>query len=558
MNYRVEHIAHKEELSTLRVNGYLLHSKYNPVAEAKRVMLKEFKNGYVHILFGYGQGYLVNAFKEIANEEKLIIIDPLKEVLKINSEDVYSMEEFNEFKKEVYESLINYEKRITVICSMNYEKIVSDEYKEVLEFIRNTQRYNQVQENTFKFGSMSWQENKIKSLVLLSTTPTLATFNRLNDKPIVIASGGPSLTKQLVTLNKYKGNLIIIAAGSAINSLLASGITPDFVVSIDGTEYNYHHFKNIKEQKTTLLYSFTSNYNIQQNWSGNKYTFLPIDDGILQQSIKKKFNVDIPLIDGGGSVANFALAIAHYMSSGSIALIGQDLAYTDFQTHAVGNKYKKEISQSFLEERQATKILGYYGDEVWTDYGFKSMIKNFNELSISLGHETCIYNCTEGGAKINEFVQIPFEQYCLKYANEKKVLPTIKTCSLVEWELIKQDLMNQIQIYQKLIHLLQFAILEMKKDYYRKFFSKQTIQSLAEVDKELKEKLELTMFSDIATPLIMEIMKDFKPLPNETKEQKFERIYQQNMVLYKKMVNAITVTSQYTKEAIQMGDDLNE
>lgn len=416
MTHEIKYIDTRTGNKTIEFDSYLLHSKYDPIKEAQRIAEKEYTENFVHIVFGYGCGYLVDELKKLLEDEVIIVIDPFKIELNINDDTIYGKNQINDFKTQLSSSLENLSREVKVICSLNYDKIAPEFYKEVLQSVKDVQRSNQVDEYTIRTGSEGWQENYIKNLPLLIRDQPLSHNSKFNDVPVVIASGGPSLTKQLPLLQSIRENIILVAAGSTINSLLKHDIEPDYVVTIDGSEANYHHFENIHSNKTKLIYGLSSNYKIQYEWKNERYAFLTTDDVKVQEIIEKKYGVDLPLIAGGGSVANFTLTVATNLSSGPIALIGQDLAYTDLQTHASGNKYAMRIDDEFLEKRDAFQTEGYYGEQVMTDYPFHAMKLAFETLITILPNIPTIYNCTEGGVKIKGVEQVTFKEFCKKFA----------------------------------------------------------------------------------------------------------------------------------------------
>lgn len=72
----VEELISKSGEPTLKINNYLLHSKYNPKKEAKLFVEKQYKVGSILILFGYGCGYILEEFIKQSSDEKIIVIDP--------------------------------------------------------------------------------------------------------------------------------------------------------------------------------------------------------------------------------------------------------------------------------------------------------------------------------------------------------------------------------------------------------------------------------------------------------------------------------------------------
>lgn len=557
MTHEIKYIDTRTGKKTIEFDSYFLHSKYDPIKEAQRIAEKEYTENFVHIVFGYGYGYIVDELKKLIDDEVIIVIDPFKEELNISDDTIYGINQIEEFQTQLSSSLENLSREIKVICSLNYEKIAPEFYKEVLQCVKDVQRSNQVDENTIRLGSESWQENYVKNLPLLIKDCPLTHIEKLKDTPVVIASGGPSLIKQLPLLQSIRNNIILVAAGSTINSLLEHNIEPDYVVTIDGSEANYHHFENISIKNAKLIYGLSSNYKIQYEWTNERYAFLTTGDVKVQKIIEDKYGVELPLIAGGGSVANFTLTVARKLSSGPIALIGQDLAYTNLQTHASGNKFAMEIDDAFLKNRDAFETEGYYEDKVMTDYPLHSMKLAFEDLIKFLPNSSTIFNCTEGGVKIKGFEQIEFKEFCEAYAKNPKVI--IKQLNTIgkKWDIIHLGLEEEIRVYKSIDQRLKDIILKLKQDRLKKFFSAQTIKLLDNMDKFLSEKLDYLMFDRIADPLIADVLRNYKGKKSENDEEKFDRVFNQNLELYCRLQEAVSKTKTYTEEAIKLGDELN-
>ena len=60
-----------------------------------------------------------------------------------------------------------------------------------------------------------------------------------SDTPIVLVASGPSLTDQMPWLLKHSSKLNIVAAGSALGSLLRAGVTPSAVVFLERSAETY-------------------------------------------------------------------------------------------------------------------------------------------------------------------------------------------------------------------------------------------------------------------------------------------------------------------------------
>lgn len=551
----IKYIATKNKNETVEINGFLLHSKYDPIKEAQRIADKEYIENYVHVLFGYGLGYVADALGEKLNgKESIVIVDPFKEELNIENEFVQSMGDVDKIKSKLSNLLENNSREVKVICSPNYDKLAVVEYKNLLQIVKDVQREKEVDENTIRFGSENWQENYIKNLLFASKDLSLGNLEKKYDCPVVIASGGPSLTKQIPQLKKIRENIILIAAGSTVNSLVKDNIEPDYVVTIDGTIANYNHFKDLKLKEATLLYCLSSHYGIQQEYAGQRYAFLTTNDFRVGGHMKKNLHIDLPYIAGGGSVANFAFTIAMFISSGPIALIGQDLAYTNNQTHALNNKHFEMINEEYLQTRDAFEVEGYFGDKVKTDYVLYSMKQAFECLHEAIEHESPIYNCTEGGVKLIGFEQIPFEEFIVKHVKPITInkIGSSNADQKVPISKLIEQLYNEVEIYSKLEKSFLDALSLLKVNKKLGFFKHTVLTKLDKIDKKTKESLELVMMDRIVEPLTMDVLRNYKPKKNETPKESFERVYNQSVELYSRLLEVTKKSKRFSNETIEL------
>ncbi|WP_338652588.1 6-hydroxymethylpterin diphosphokinase MptE-like protein [Lysinibacillus sp. Y5S-8] len=558
--YNIEYITTNNNLKTIRVNNFFLHSKYNPIQEAKRIVEKEFEPNFVHVVFGYGLGYIIDELnRKLRKNGKLIVIDPLfKEFKGEVIANTLSFTLIEEVKSEVIEealatNLANLSTQVKVICSPNYDKILREEYLVVLETIKTVQRLHQIGENTSRQFSLDWQENYVHNILHSYMNHSLIELEKLYDCPIIVISGGPSLKKQILKVKEIKDNIITIASGSTINSLLHHGIEPDYVISIDGGIANYNHFKEISNIKSQLIFGFSSHYKIQEIFSNEKYALLDIGDSEFQNYLKNVFSLEVPLIAGGASVANFAFTVACYMTSGPIAIIGQDLAYTDNKSHEDSNKHFIEVDEAYKKSRGMFEITGYYNDKVLTDYAFLLMKKDFERLNRHIQHPSPIFNCTEGGAKIEGMEQIPFTEFCNLYIigeTNNKVNVRSKPNSKNS-DFFIEKMQAEIAIYNNIIGEIQVGLAKLNNNKSNVIFEKSVLRELDKIDKLIKKYKEKTAMNHIFDPITMDVLRNYAPVPNESSQAAYERAFNQNKELYSRLLEAFKISRQYVSDVIK-------
>jgi hypothetical protein len=542
-----------------KVNNYYLHSKYDPVREAERFADHHYKKNYLHILFGIGSGYIAKALSEkMTEEEFLIIVEPIeslanKQLEKENQLDrvIIIKGEDQELFEKIYEPFGNrFGNRISVVCSPNYDKISPNYYHSILKIVKDCIYIQQVNINTIKYFSKEWQKNFTLNLFYAYDDVPLKYLEHIYNVPVVVASGGPSLSKQIPLLKKVRNHILLISSGSTINTLLKHDIEPDFVVTIDGGINNYRHFETIELKQAKIIYSLSNHEKIRERLNRRSFVFISNKDDDIKAYAQKLLNKEIDSILGGASVANFALNIAYMISSGPVALIGQDLAYTDNKTHAEHNKNFKKIDETYIKERGMFYTEGYYGDQVLTDYAFFTMKHNFEKLIQTFSQPERIYNCTEGGVKLEGYRQISFHEFCDRYVDTNKSVPMFDIDSyphkdIQEWKEFLIRIENEIKLHDKVKRLVEEAVLLLKRNTSDTAFNAKNLKKLDKIDEQLKPIFVEGMMSLIAQPIILDTFNNYLPKENETEKETYQRVYARSMDLYSHLQEAAIDSKSY-------------
>ncbi|WMT19799.1 motility associated factor glycosyltransferase family protein [Parageobacillus toebii] len=542
-----------------KVNNYYLHSKYDPIREATKFVERHYKKNHLHILFGMGSGYIAKALNEkITEEEFLIIVEPIESLADEQMGKETQLErciiikgEDQELFEKIYELFGNtFGKRVSVVCSPNYDKVCSSYYHSILKIVKDHIYMQQVNINTIKYFSKEWQKNFTLNLFYAYDDVPLKRLEHIYNVPVVVASGGPSLTKQIPLLKKVRNHILLISSGSTINSLLKHDIEPDFVVTIDGGINNYRHFETIELKHAKIIYSLSNHEKIRERLNRRSFVFIANRNDDIKTYAQRLLNKEIDSILGGASVANFALHIAYMISSGPVALIGQDLAYTDNKTHAEHNKNFRKIDETYMKKRGMFYIEGYYGDQVLTDYAFLTMKHNFEKLIQTFSQPERIYNCTEGGVKLEGYQQISFQEFCDRYVDTNKSVPMFDIDSyphkdVQEWKEFLMRIENEIKLHDKVKRLVEEAVLLLKRNTSDMAFDAKILKKLDKIDEQLKPIFDEGMMSLIAQPIILDTFNNYLPKENETEKETYQRVYARSMDLYSRLQEAAIDSKSY-------------
>lgn len=564
-NVQIEVLSTKTEYPTLKINDYLIHSKYNPMHEASQIAKSESLANHTHILFGAGHGYLMRALKENLKENaKLITYDPianeLDEYLGEDSEFVFGPSHFKDFERNLVNLLTETNNRVKLICTPHYKDIFPNEYKRFLESLKLMMSGVNNSVHTVVSTSKEWQKNLLNNLYYFFQDKTVLHLKNAFNKPIVIASGGPSLSKQLELVKKVRENIILIASGSTVNSLLGEEIEPDFVVSVDGRDSHFDaHYKNIKIKKAVLLYGMESNYQIREKFPSGSSFFTELDSH-MDYFLKRRFSIEAATIIGGTSCANFAFSIATFISSHPIAFIGQDLAFTNNSTHAKNNNDFKELTDEVIKKNKYFETTGYYGEPILTSQLMFDMKRSFERQLLSIKHRSNIFNCTEGGLSIDGMKQIPFSQFVEEFVDVEDSL------SLEDYDFTSSTNINfetylqqDFQLYDESKKLVEQALEIAIKAREKGAYSEKQLKRLEKLDKKIGNILAMLPIWRLLSTIKMQLDNIHLIKENETDEELFNRVANHSIDLYEAFLLVIDISRGYTEELYKkIQEDLND
>lgn len=250
-------------------------------------------------------------------------------------------------------------------------------------------------------------------------------------KPAVLVSTGPSLQKNIHLLQQYQKKCVIIAVGQALRILQAYDIKPDFICSVDYGEVNLVHYQGLMDTQDVPLVLLNRSYaDLAKQWQGNKFIVVspvPGYEGTACGVLQEKGS-----LEQGGSVAHLCLSLAVHLGCSPIAMIGQDLALSETshspQADAMGNVKTENGTINWEVTDQSAKTLhgkshsmgpvtevpGYFGKPVLTNVGLASFITAFESMLDRI--KIPVFNCTEGGARINGACQKSLMRYLKEYA----------------------------------------------------------------------------------------------------------------------------------------------
>lgn len=420
---------------TLRVKregkNVFLHSKYNPIQESERIV-NDYEDVIAekdHIIFyGVGLGFHVESILSRSPNKKYTLIEPdagifarflesrtLSKFPFENMSTIYIPVEKVSLKDFLLTLSMKLKGDVSVVVFPAYERLykkeLNDFYKAYQESLKAT-KSNVVA--TKAFGKR-WTLN---SLMNISTTLTTQNIKEkavyFKDKPIVIASAGPSLYDDLENFKhiKEKGLAYIFAVGSANKAFLSYGIAPDAVLTYDPQPHNVNVFKELIASGRTdipMIYGTSVGFETIETYQGPKFHLVNSADSVTNFYLNK--NRDEYDVHDSTTIALIAIQVAELLGAGSVILAGQNLAFKENRYYATGiehGQWKGEVRKD-KEGKEIHTATDVYGNLIETNESLMGMKKDIEYYLESYPHIKVI-NSTKGGADIKGAPFEPIEQ----------------------------------------------------------------------------------------------------------------------------------------------------
>ena len=430
----------------------------NPMKSAKMVgKQKVFFKDTATMIIGMGLGH--TAYEILKNKEKghrVFIIEPTLWMLKM----AFSEYDFSKYitdgslviatSKNDVVYLSNVLDTLYVIqdwMTITEQYILTcEEYKEIGQFALEIINQLRCNTGTVMGAGHIIAENDIKNLpYVIRHRGVIDLKDLFKGKPAISVNTGPSLAKNIHLLKDVADKVVIIAVAQALRILLAYGIKPDFICTVDYGKVNKEHFNGLFDEKDVNLVCLNRTYApIIKQWQGTKFiagTPCPGFEDFTKVLQGKGF------LEQGGSVSHMNLGLALHLGCDPILVIGQDFAYSpDLLSHIeqvdAGGQVKIEngmMKWKIKDPRSSIKtgthpmggvvmVDGLLGEPVPTNIGLASFILSFER--IIEGKENRVIDCTEGGAKKKGSIPMTLEKAISEYLKkpiDKSVIEPLKT-----------------------------------------------------------------------------------------------------------------------------------
>lgn len=264
----------------------------------------------------------------------------------------------------------------------------------------------------------------------------LALRNAAAGHPAVVVSAGPSLHKNIheLKLPGVRDRCVIIAVQTTLKPLLEAGVKPHFVTALDYHEISKRFYEGLNPEDlhdVTLIADPKAHPVILDSFPGPiRCCSNPFVDKLLGP-LKREMG-DLP---AGATVAHLALYVAKHLGCNPIALIGQDLGFTDGLYYAptpgiaIHDVWAPELNpfntiemmewQRIARHRvHLRKLKDVHGKSIYTDAQMHTYLQQFERDFAQCKREgLAIIDATEGGVAKQHTLAMPLREVLDKHAS---------------------------------------------------------------------------------------------------------------------------------------------
>ncbi|EBF5654747.1 motility associated factor glycosyltransferase family protein [Campylobacter jejuni] len=534
---------------------------YENVIDELNSMLNTYNDKYllypVLYFYGFGNGILFKALLQNKNHQHIVVFEKDIEIIWIMFHILDFSSELQSARLMILETSSLDIEFFSNFCSSKpffqfsriyFLELMSHYYERFHEDILglNKKLAENFKNSIVSYGNdpldaLQGIEQFVYNLPQMITHPSykelLSKRKNLSDTAIIVSTG-PSLTKQLPLLKKYASKATIFCADSSYPILAKHGIKPDYVLSLERipltSEFFNNDFGEFDKDILFILKSYVHPHTTKYLQKNNRAFILVSTYASFIQYLKLDY---FGYFNMGFSVAHMACYLSLHLNHKNIIFIGQDLAYAEN-----GNSHPDDYQNSANYESQMYEhiLTKAYGGkkEVKTHHVWLMFKRNLEQdvQKIQKYLDTKVYNCTEGGARIEGTIEKPFLWACKKLLDKDLNKPFEK---LEPLSLNKQNeflLKAYYKVYQSIKHCRDFNKIlsndfENIQSIYLSLNEKEEDINLAiEKIDEFKNKLEnikqMQDLYEILSPLLIQFelnLAKIYVLNPKTKEDAFNK-----------------------------------
>jgi hypothetical protein len=360
--------------ATLR--GAWLHSRYDPVAEAKAFADASVSaSTELALLFGFGLGYATEALlaagvSVVAVEPELGVLrealavrelggalsSPLLTILVADALDG-TAGGTEELEAAVSAAIDGIEPRsLRWAEHPAYARLYPAEAERLRSLAARYTEKDRINEATLRRFGRRWVRNLAANAALVPLLPGIAELrDAYRGLPALILAAGPSLDEALPYLGELRERALVISVDTALRSALRAGVEPDYTVVVDPQYWNARHLDRCYAPRCALVTEpAVWPSALRGRWRARYLcsSLYPLGRYLEERCGKPK-----GALGAGGSVSTSAWDFARQLGCSPIYLAGLDLSFPGGHTHARASLFEQRALAEGERLRPASDAL---------------------------------------------------------------------------------------------------------------------------------------------------------------------------------------------------------
>jgi hypothetical protein len=359
----MELFAAKSGALSARENGTLLHSAYDPVKEAEKLLggacpdAGERPGAFV--FYGFGLGYLAAAAAKRFPASALVLVEPdvRRFIAALQHADFSAMLAAPDCALLIGSDIYAAAGIIEQFAAKNAvffdgaasarEDSRARYFADLRRLLRLHEQQKQANERTLAAFGKLWQRNSAKNAGQAAVLAGVKKFaGAARGMPACVVAAGPSLDAVLPHLAAIKSRCALIAVNTALRACLRAGVEPDFIVYTDPQFWASRHIAGLKSPSSILVTEIAV-YPPAMRFPCREIVLcdssFPTDAlGASNVEARQGVQRNFGKLAAGGSVATSAWDLARFLGAGQIFLAALDLGFPLANTHARGSLFEED------------------------------------------------------------------------------------------------------------------------------------------------------------------------------------------------------------------------
>lgn len=342
-----------------------LHSARNPRAEAAALVDRALGSGEmpaVAAIIGAGLGYVVDEVLRRRSDIRIVVLEVLPELLPFWTERpeiaaliaegrlvVGSAPEFVLRPASWPGAALAADPAVIVmpVIGQGWPVLVDRARRVLMQFMFERRANEEARQ---RLAPVYLEHTLANIPALIDAADVSALEGVAAGSAVILCGAGPSLDRLIPELRRNRDRAWMVALDTALHPLLAAGIVPDLVVSIDPTMLNGRHLLNLPLRRRPWLVSEASvDPRVMSAFRGR--TFACRVNRADPWPWLESLGLAPTRVRAWGSVLTAACDLVNRMKPASVAFAAVDLAYTLGQTYCRGTVFEQDWeNQRVLEQ----------------------------------------------------------------------------------------------------------------------------------------------------------------------------------------------------------------